>query len=171
MKARVKQYPLRLKPIGRDQANNFIVKYHRHHGRITGCKFTIAAVRGRIIVGVAVGELPKSRGQADGYTLEVSRFCTLGGRNTCSFLYAACRRVARELGYHRIITYILAEESGISLKASGWIKSDHIISRGDWSSKSRPRNYKGPTGPKTMWYSILVKDPIYEYSSGVPRKK
>lgn len=63
---------------------------------------------------------PVSRGLDDGQTLEVTRLCTDGTKNACSFLYSKAARVARELGYSKIITYILMSESGDSLKASGW---------------------------------------------------
>lgn len=64
---------------------------------------------------------PVGRNIDDGMTLEVSRLCTDGTKNACSMLYGASARVAKEMGYRKIITYILSSESGTSLKASGWI--------------------------------------------------
>ena len=52
--------------------------------------------------------------------LEVTRLCTDGTPNACSFLYQAAARAGKALGYKRIQTYILKEETGVSLKASGW---------------------------------------------------
>ena len=46
--------------------------------------------------------------------------CTDGTYNACSMLYGACCRVAKEMGYKKIITYILESENGASLKASNF---------------------------------------------------
>ncbi len=54
----------------------------------------------------------------DGRTLEVLRVATDGTRNACSFLYSRVFRIARLIGYQRVITYTLAEESGISAGAT-----------------------------------------------------
>jgi hypothetical protein len=56
----------------------------------------------------------------DGDTLEVTRLCTTGHKNACSFLYGAAARATFALGYHRIGTYVLLSEDGASLRASGW---------------------------------------------------
>jgi len=57
----------------------------------------------------------------DGATVEILRIATDGARNACSMLYGACRRVARALGYSRVITYTLPDEGGASLRASGFV--------------------------------------------------
>ena len=36
-------------------------------------------------------------------------------------LYGACVRIARDMGYEKVITYILASENGASLKAANFI--------------------------------------------------
>ena len=36
------------------------------------------------------------------------------------FLYAAAWRAAKNIGYKKLITYILDTETGTSLKAAGW---------------------------------------------------
>ena len=71
--------------------------------------------------GVAICSNPVARNADDGLTLEVSRVCTDGEHNACSILYGACARIAKEMGFRKIQTYILKSESGTSLKASGWI--------------------------------------------------
>lgn len=71
--------------------------------------------------GVAICSNPVARNADDGLTLEVSRVCTDGARNACSMLYGACARIAKDMGFHKIQTYILVSEPGTSLKASGWI--------------------------------------------------
>ena len=39
--------------------------------------------------------------------VEVTRLCTDGTKNACSFLYGAAARIAKEMGYKQIQTYIL----------------------------------------------------------------
>lgn len=110
-------------PLTLKQANAFVETYHRHHKPVVGCKFSIGAVQNNQLVGVAICGRPVARFYDDGLTLEVNRLCTteLGIKNVCSLLYGACSRIAKNMGYKRIITYILQSESGVSLKASGWI--------------------------------------------------
>jgi len=64
---------------------------------------------------------PACRSLDNDKTLEVCRLVTDGTPNTCSALYGACARIAKEMGYEKIQTYILDSESGTSLKASGWV--------------------------------------------------
>ena len=49
-----------------------------------------------------------------------------------------CKK-AKEMGYEKIITYILQSELGTSLKASGWICEDDNVGGSDWNTPSRPR--------------------------------
>ena len=72
-----------------------------------------------------------------------------------SVTYRGCRRAAKELGYHRIITYILESESETSLKASGWVCCYTNVG-GSWNVPSRPREDKAPTCPKKLCEAILI---------------
>lgn len=111
---------IRAVPVSLKEAQAYIDEYHRHHAHAVGDKYRVGAeVDGRL-VGVAQVGRPVSRYMDDGKTLEVIRLCTTGEKDVCSFLYSRCARVARELGYSKIITYILDTEDGTSLKASGW---------------------------------------------------
>lgn len=104
---------LELVPMPRDEASAFIAKHHRHHGRPAGHCFAIGAARNGRIVGVAMVGRPVSRALQDNWTAEVTRLCVLPGeRNACSFLYGACWRAARAIGYRRLVTYTLPEEGG-----------------------------------------------------------
>jgi len=58
----------------------------------------------------------------DGKTLEVARLVTDGTPNACSALYQAAARIATEMGYAKIQTYILEKETGLSLEAAGWTR-------------------------------------------------
>ena len=111
---------LELVPISLKEANAFVEQYHRHHKPVVGHKFSVAASDGEKIVGVAIVGRPVSRYLKDGWTLEVNRLCTDGTRNACSFLYSAAWRCAKNMGYKKLITYILDTENGASLRASGW---------------------------------------------------
>ena len=81
---------------------------------------------------------PVSRYLDNGITLEVNRLCTDGTRNACSFLYSAAWRAARNLGYKKLITYILASETGSSLKAAGW-KCVGECGGKRWNGRSAPK--------------------------------
>lgn len=69
---------------------------------------------------MAICGQPIARKLDDGLTIEIRRVCTDGTYNACSILYGACTKVARAMGYQRVITYTLASEPGASLKASGF---------------------------------------------------
>lgn len=141
----MKAVPLELK-----QANSFVEQLHRHHAPVVRDKWRIGCEEGGKLVGVVQVARPVSRGLDDGKTLEVVRLCTDGTENACSYLYAKAARIAKEMGYARIITYILESESGASLKASGWV-FDGMTRGGAWDTPSRRRQQKAPTCPKQRW--------------------
>lgn len=143
-----------LKPISLKDANKFVLKNHRHHGTVVGYKFAISIEVDGTIKGVAICSRPVSRKLDDGFTLEVSRLCVVDFPNGCSMLYSACARVAKGMGYKKIITYILQSEAGTSLKASGWICEAEKVG-GVWnSSGNRIR-----TNTKTDLFGTTVKYP------------
>ena len=127
-------------PIELKQAQAFINQLHRHHAAAVRDKFRIAAkqVNGEI-AGVAQVGRPISRNLCDGYTLEVLRLCTNGEKDVCSFLYSRCARIAKEMGYRKIITYILESEPGTSLKASGWKCEDDNCGGATWENCTRTK--------------------------------
>ena len=124
--------------IGLDEANAFVRLHHRHHQPVIGHLFSIGAAFDGRIVGVAIIGRPVSRRRDDGVTAEVTRLCTDGTKNACSFLYGAAARAAFALGYKRIGTFISANEPGISLTAAGWRMIGETPGR-SWSVPSRPR--------------------------------
>lgn len=141
-------------PLSLDEANAFIVAHHRHHGEVVGHKFSIGVTSEDKIVGVAIVGRPVARMRDDGLTAEVTRLCTDGTKNACSFLYGACARAAFALGYKRIGTYILASENGASLKASGW-RQIGTAGGGSWSRKDRPRVDTHPLQAKLLFEAAL----------------
>lgn len=141
---------LEIVPVTQCEANAFVSAHHRHHGPVRGDVFRVAASDGTQIVGVAIVGRPVARRLQDGWTLEVTRLCTLGGSNVCSFLYAAAWRAARALGWKRLITYTLPSEGGASLRAAGW-KLIGEAGGGSWSRKQRPRVDTHPMQLKLKW--------------------
>ena len=129
---------LMIKPCELKDANNYVAAFHRHNKPTNGHKFSIKCVDGGRLCGVAIVGRPVARMLDDGDTLEIRRVCTDGTENACSKLYGACCRIAKELGYHKIITYTLTSESGSSLKASNW-KIAGAAGGGSWDTPSRPR--------------------------------
>jgi hypothetical protein len=132
------------------EANAFVARHHRHHAPVVGHLFSLGAVLGDAVVGVVIVGRPVSRHRDDGMTAEVTRLCTDGTKNACSFLYGAAARAAFALGFTRIGTYILANEPGVSLTAAGW----RLIGErggGSWSVPSRPRVDKHPLQKKLLF--------------------
>lgn len=126
-------------PISFTEANQFIAEHHRHHQPVARDKFRIGCeVDGKLVGVVMVGN-PVARKLCDGYTLEVTRLCTDGTKGVCSFLYSRAARIAKEMGYKKIITYILESESGTSLLASGWHCEAKKCGGGNWNVPSRAR--------------------------------
>lgn len=141
-----------ISPITFRAANAFVAHHHRHHKPVVGMKFAVAVKDADTVVGVAICGRPVARKLDDGRTLEVNRLCTDGTKNACSMLYGAAWRIARGMGYSRIITYTLPSEGGASLRASGW----NLIGErggGNWNVQSRPRKDTEPhlTVPKHLW--------------------
>ncbi len=136
-------------------ANMYIRQFHRHHPPSKGHKFSVGvADEANLIRGAAVVGRPVSRHLDTGDALEVTRLVTDGCPNACSALYGACRRIAREMGYHRIYTYILASEPGTSLRAAGWT-CEGTIRGHSWDMPSRPRKDHAPTSAKVRWIALL----------------
>ena len=142
-------------PINFRQACQFIRDVHRHHKPPQGRKFALAVEKDGKVVGVAVVGRPVSRHLDDGRTLEVTRLCTDGTPNACSKLYSTSWRIAREMGYWRMVTYIVEEESGVSLKASGW-KRDGPAGGGNWDKPGRPRKRSDHIGAKWRYSVQLI---------------
>ena len=140
-------------PCELDEANAFVKQHHRHHGIARGHKFSIAATKEGIVVGVAIVGRPVARALDDGMTLEVTRLATDGTKNAASCLYGACRRATFALGYRKLVTYILNTEPGTSLMAAGW-KVVAETKGGSWDCPSRPRVDKHPTQRKFRWEAI-----------------
>lgn len=144
---------MEIRPITLRQASEFIDHHHRHHRATVGCKFCIGLFDGEKMVGCAVNGRPVSRYLDDGLTCEINRLCTDGTKNACSMLYGASCRVAKAMGYRRIITYILESENGASLKASNFV-CEGKAGGTHWTGM-RDRGQNIPHEMKTRWSKIL----------------
>lgn len=144
---------LNLVPITLKGANAFVKALHRHHGPTQGGRFSIGcATSDGILRGVAIVGRPTSRMSDDGQTAEVTRLCTDSTPHVASKLYAAAWRAAQTMGYTHILTYILEEELGTSLRAAGWEEDPEPKGGGSWSRLNRPRDDKHPLGPKRLFF-------------------
>lgn len=142
----------RVIPLNLSQANELVNDLHRHHGPMRFHTASIGAlhtVEGRII-GAAILQRPCSTVQDDTVTIEVARLVTDGTSNACSFLLGAAARLSWSLGYLRIQTYTMAEESGSSLKAAGW-RMERLTPGNVWNRPARPRNDTHIIGPRIRW--------------------
>lgn len=117
------------------EANAYVERYHRHHDRVVGHKWSLAAYKDGRLCGVAIVGRPTGRRLDDGETLEVTRLCTDGTRNACSCLYAAAARKAKREGYSKIITFILQSEPGTSLRAAGWAMEAAKAGKPKWNAR------------------------------------
>lgn len=144
-------------PLELAAANEFVANLHRHHDPVYRDKFRVGALVDGKLVGVVQVGRPVSRYLDNGENIEVVRLCTDGTKDVCSFLYARAARIAKEMGYKKIITYILESESGTSLKAAGW-EQEAVTNGGTWNRKSRPRNTTAPTVPKKRYVKTLQEE-------------
>ena len=156
-------------PLELQEANAFVEEHHRHHESVYRDKFRIGCTDDNgILHGVIQCARPVSRMLDDGKSIEVVRCCSDGTFNVCSFLYSRAARIAKEMGYERIITYILQGEAGISLRASGWKLDEANCGGGSWNRPCRPREIyayqlslfdeskpKYPTEKKQRWIKYL----------------
>ena len=149
--------PIKAVPLELAAANEFVANLHRHHDPVHRDKYRVGAeIDGKLVGVIQVGR-PVSRVLDDGKTLEVVRLCTDGSENVCSFLYSRAARIAAELGYDKIVTYILESESGASLRASGWAEEGKTTG-GRWDTPCRRRKTTAPTVPKKRFARYLSKE-------------
>lgn len=145
----MKVIPLTLK-----QVNTLIEQEHRHHKKVQGHRFSLGAWHPEkgLVAAMSIGR-PVARG-CDAYlTAEVTRLVSDGTRNACSLLYGAAARACKAMGFIKIQTYILEEELGTSLKASGW-HFEAFTAGGNWNHSKQyagKRRTDQPMGRKQRW--------------------
>lgn len=142
---------MELRPISIRTAKRITQELHRHLDAPQGARFALSAWKDGTLVGVALVGNPIARMtmKRDATAIEVIRVATDGTRNACSFLYARAKRAAQALGYVRVITKTLPQESGASLRAVG--ATSHGVCRGEQWDRANRRRAQRPTQPKIRW--------------------
>lgn len=152
---------LTIRPIDLKSANEFVMKHHRHNGKVLVHRFSISCYDGDRLCGVAICGNPVARMLCDGNTVEVYRCCTDGTKNACSCLYGRCAKIAKDMGFKKIMTYITEDETGVSLRAAGFnLEEDNCSGTGrNRNTPSRPRVIQEVNlfGEKTASYPIGKK--------------
>ncbi|MEV4210124.1 XF1762 family protein [Micromonospora sp. NPDC049662] len=111
----------RVRPISYRQACAYINAHHQQLDRPQGHTFSLGLTNhAGNLIGVAMVGRPDARHHDDGLTTEVTRLATDGPRNAYSVLLAAAWRVARRMGYQRMITYTRTDRPAAGLRAAGW---------------------------------------------------
>lgn len=142
---------MELRPISIKAAMKVVDDWHRHLERPQGARFAISAWHDGQLVGVALVGNPQARMSARDKTMaEVIRVATDGTPNACSFLYARAKRAAQALGFVRVKTKTLPEESGASLRAVG-ATYEGLSRGGTWDRVNRHREQTAPTCQKLRW--------------------
>lgn len=147
---------LKTRPTTLKEANAFVGKIHRHHDATVGHRFSFGAELAGELVGTVICGRPVAPKTEQYKILEVTRLCTDGTRNACSFLYGGAAKIGKIMGFQRIQTFILPTESGVSLKAAGWI-FDGISHSSNKGFKNRDGRKDDPYGPKHRWIKELNK--------------
>lgn len=129
--------PMTIVPVTFKQACAFVQSLHRHNKPPRGHKFSIGLMRNGALIGVVMSGRPIARSFDNGTTIKVNRTCTDGTRNANSMLYGAAWRAAKAMGYRRSITYTQANESGSSLRASGYVRVRDLPARASWEKSSQ----------------------------------
>ena len=149
-------------PLTLAQANELVAALHRHHKPVLSHRFSIGVEHEAKLVGAAIVGRPVCRNVEQYRVAEVTRLVTDGTKNACSILYAAAARIAREMGFNKIQTYILIDEPGTSLKAAAW-EFEVETPGGQWTTRAvdkvlrgaGPRRTDQPTVPKQRWAKVL----------------
>jgi|SRR5215469_14943437 len=144
---------MKLAPISIREANAYVLHHHRHHRPTQGALFALGVENDGQLIGVALVGRPVGRGLQDGRTVEITRVCTDGTRNACSFLYGRCRRAAAALGYERVVTYTRQDESGASPRAAGFEQIALLDAR-SWADEYRidgGRHDQSTPAPRVRW--------------------
>jgi hypothetical protein len=152
-------------PLTLQQANALVAEWHRHHHPLRVHRFSIGLTDAEgELVGAAICQKPASATTDQYLTLEVARLVVNPdipprddghANNACSRLYGACARIAKEMGFTQIQTFILDTEPGTSLKASGW-KLDGLTEWSAWDHRFDGRLRRDELArDKQRWIKVL----------------
>ncbi|CCH17698.1 XF1762 family protein [Micromonospora lupini] len=162
----------RVRPISYRQACAYISANHQQLERPQGHTFSLGLTNhAGNLIGVAMVGRPDTRSHDDGLTAEVSRLATDGPRNAYSVLLAAAWRVARRMGYQRMITYTRTDKPAAALRAAGW----KVAEAPSAPRRNRLSRHRAPRGTgdatRTRW-QITTEDwrTRNEATDRVPRR-
>ena len=146
-------------PLSIKEANGVVARLHRHNSPVSVARFACGCCdESGELHGAAIVGSPSAYHLCDGFTVEVLRVATDGSRNACSILDAACIRAAFALGYGRVITYTLHNESGSSLRAVGFSLDTSDAGGVSWTTnKTRKRTERPISLEKKNRWSIIKK--------------
>lgn len=152
---------MRTRPIAMNRALEWVRLTHRRLPQLQGGMWGLAVCDdANEVRGVAVVGRPTARMEAqDGSVLQVLRVAVQEGfPNGCSMLYGRVARAASAMGADDCFTFIHDDESGVSLRAAGWIEDTTFVSKGgEWSRPSRPRGKTVEPGAKRKFYAPWSK--------------
>jgi len=142
-------------------AHEWNAETHRRLKKLTGAMWCIGLWDGPTMRGLAVVGRPCRMLDAPARTripvLEVIRVAVVEGtKNGCSTLYGACSRAGRDMGLDGMLTYIHDDETGVSLRAAGWVH-DVTTDGGEWDRPSRQRQLVTDNKPKKRWWAAWSK--------------
>lgn len=144
---------LRLRPYPVKLALPFCKLVHRRQPKRQPGMWSVAVLEYGELRGVAIVGRPTARMLDDGFRLEVLRVAVQEGvKHACSMLYGSCSRTARGMGCTDLLTYLHADESGVSLKAAGWVFMG-MTKGGEHDRPSRPRAAVVDAEPKQRWFA------------------
>jgi hypothetical protein len=116
-----------LRPATRDEVNELVRLWHRHHNPVQGCRFAaIASVDGEDVGAMIVGR-PEAPAFDQRVVAEVTRLALRATvkddprmYNVGSRLLGAAWRAHKALGGGRMVSYVRIDETGSVYKAAGW---------------------------------------------------
>lgn len=163
---------LHLRPwtVKRSDALAFVRETHRRLPKVQGAMWCISARDDKEIIGVVlVGWPSRMQTTREMDHLRVLRLAVKEGYpNACSMLYAAAWRAARAMGATSMDTFTHADESGVSLRAAGWIDGG-MTEGGSYDRPSRARNAPVDCRPKRRWWAPgSEKYPVSQPTTGWP---
>jgi hypothetical protein len=160
-------YGLILRTSSFRDAVSFVNEHHRHNPAPQGWKFGAAVYNGEELIGVVMAGRPVSAALQKQGCLEINRdcvkLCSPKGLawNACSMLYGYACREGFKRGYKRIITYTHTAESGVSLRAAGFVPVTKTRG-GSWDRQNRPRADRTSTEAKVRWERWVKGVPIHQ---------
>lgn len=148
---------LYLRPWTVRQAIPFVAMVHRKLPRVQGGLWAVSVREAGRVVGCAIVGHPARTQMEDNAVLCVVRVAVIEGhKNACSMLYGACARAAKSMGADSLVTYTHDYESGVSLKAAGWVDGG-MTKGGEHDRATRRRAPAVDASPKRRWWAPWSK--------------